>query len=97
VNVRQLLRTVEAAFLAADVAGRATVGAGDLLDEAPPLEAPPLEGARDAGMEPDVLVAEASDEEIRHALAVSGGNVSVAARALGMHRSKLRRRLAKIG
>jgi transcriptional regulator of acetoin/glycerol metabolism len=87
-NVRQLRRTVEAALLAASAEGRTSLVATDLPREAPRAtdEAP----RSDHSPEP-------SDEDVRLALSSAGGNVSVAARALGIHRSRLRRWLAKNG
>ena len=85
-NVRELLRTVEACAVTAEVDGRDQLGAEHLPKEEP-LE---TDGATAAAEEP-------KDEDIRLALQVSAGNVSVAARALGIHRSKLRRWMEKHG
>jgi transcriptional regulator of acetoin/glycerol metabolism len=87
-NVRQLRRTVEAALLAAAAEGRLSLLAADLPREAP-AEASEAATVGD-GPEP-------SDDDVRLALSSAGGNVSVAARALGIHRSRLRRWIAKNG
>jgi transcriptional regulator of acetoin/glycerol metabolism len=87
-NVRQLRRTVEAALLAAAAEGRSSLVATDLPREAPA----DAHAEREAGHTP-----EPSDDDVRLAMSSAGGNVSVAARALGIHRSRLRRWIAKNG
>lgn len=89
-NVRQLLRTVDAAVVAARLAGRTTLTAEDLPVDS--VKSSPA-GSADPG-DPDGAE-DPSDDDIRLALKVSAGNVSVAARALGIHRSKLRRWIEK--
>jgi transcriptional regulator of acetoin/glycerol metabolism len=86
-NVRQLLRTVEAAFVLAEVDG---------CDRVNPDALPEPSGPTGRTNAPIPLAVEPSEEEVRHAMEVSGGNVSMAARALGVHRSKLRRTLGKL-
>lgn len=90
-NVRQLLRTVDAAIVSAQLAGRAALTSEDLPaeEQSPTLGAEEEDDERASGGE------EPSDDDIRLALKVSAGNVSVAARALGIHRSKLRRWIDK--
>jgi transcriptional regulator of acetoin/glycerol metabolism len=87
-NVRQLRRTVEAALLAAAAEGRSSLVATDLPREAPGDTSAEAVAAG---------VPDPSDEDVRLALSSAGGNVSVAARALGLHRSRLRRWIAKNG
>jgi DNA-binding NtrC family response regulator len=90
-NVRQLLRTVDASIVSARLSGRASLMAEDLPPEPSPTRTgPDASGAENTSEEP-------SDDDIRLALKVSGGNVSVAARALGIHRSRLRRWMEKEG
>lgn len=102
-NVRQLLRCADAAFVSAEVAGRAALTADDV-----PMDRESSESDREgrsASADLDAGSARAhgggegtadpSDAEIVEAMRAAGNNVSVAARALGVHRSKLRRRLAK--
>lgn len=92
-NVRQLRRTVVAALVAAELEGRTTVGASDLpLVSANPAPAPAPEPAPEAEA---AIRAQPTDEEIERAVEAAAGNVSVAARALGIHRSKLRRWLER--
>jgi two-component system response regulator RegA len=53
-------------------------------------EAPPIEGSHDAPS-----LARVEWEHINRVLADSGGNISEAARRLGLHRRSLQRKLAK--
>ncbi len=88
-NVRQLLRSVEASLVSAELDGRTALVGADVPDEPPsPSEAPAAGAATTGAPAP-------TDEEVALALKVSGGNVAMAARALGIHRSRLRRWLAK--
>lgn len=82
-NVRQLYAVVRAA--AARVSSDRMLHASDLV--LPDAGLPERAEKRTAP----------SDEEIRLALEAHGGNVSATARALGMHRTQLRRWLAKHG
>jgi transcriptional regulator with PAS, ATPase and Fis domain len=90
-NVRQLLRTVDASIVTARLSGRTSLMAEDLPPEPSPKRAESVAASAENTSE------EPSDDEIRLALKVSGGNVSVAARALGIHRSRLRRWMEKEG
>jgi DNA-binding NtrC family response regulator len=56
-----------------------------------------LPAARAAGHALHQVRAEAEREEIRRALANSGGNVSAAARALGLERTNLHKRIKALG
>ena len=56
-----------------------------------------LPAARAAGHALHQVRAEAEREEIRRALAASGGNVSAAARALGLERTNLHKRMKALG
>jgi len=88
-NVRELLAEVRRAALAARDAGRSDVRAGDLAASAgqpfAPTVAPPAVRVR--GERP-------AAEAVARALADAHGNVTRAARALGLHRNQLRRYLA---
>ncbi|MBN8615790.1 MAG: sigma 54-interacting transcriptional regulator [Deltaproteobacteria bacterium] len=88
-NVRQLRRTVAAALLAAHAEGRTSLVAYDLPAD---LTRPDDETGTDETTDP---TADPTDDDIRIALSSAGGNVSVAARALGIHRSRLRRWITK--
>ncbi len=90
-NVRQLRRSVAAASLAAHAEGRASLLASDVPNDLSPSD----ESIDDA--ETTSNEADPSDEDIRIALASAAGNVSVASRALGIHRSRLRRWITKHG
>jgi len=88
-NVRELLRELRSAAVAAHAQGSTLVqaehlaaGAGSALLQAEQAEEP----AR--GRDVD-------DAAIERALSEHAGNVTAAARALGLHRNQLRRRLAK--
>jgi DNA-binding NtrC family response regulator len=94
-NVRELLREVQRAAQVALLQGSRLVepehlqaGAGERLAAAQ-LDAP-VEPERE-----DALPSRWSDDEIRRTLAEYDGNVRGTARALGMHRSRLRRWLDK--
>src|SRR5690606_563786 len=95
-NVRQLRASIRAAAQRALLAGRVIVGLTDLSEdaglalvgpEAPPAAAGPTDEAPRAS--------ELDPAQILAALRDAGGNVSRAARALGVHRNQLRRWLAK--
>jgi len=90
-NVRELLHEVRAAATAALAAGAAEVRLEHLADDAGQgFGAPADEAARSAPREldKDALVA---------AMTTAGGNVSAAARALGLHRTQLYRLLDRHG
>lgn len=97
-NIRELIGETRRAAHRALAADRVVVDAEDLAESAgvplapAPRPAPgaPVERAREprASTPP-------SDEAIEQALRAHGGNVTGAARALGMHRNQLRRWLAK--
>ncbi len=90
-NVRELSHELRQAAENALGAGRTIVGAGDLDASAGLVltnddhDAAPQHGAKP------------SDERILEVLRREGGNVSAAARALGMHRTQLRRWIARRG
>lgn len=88
-NIRELLAEAKRAAAAAKAAGSKEAQqkhladtAGRALEETAPLEKPKR------GTAPD-------DDAIRRALEAAGGNVTKAARDLGMHRTQLRRWIAK--
>jgi transcriptional regulator of acetoin/glycerol metabolism len=90
-NVRELLGEIRRAAQRARQAERSIVDLEDLAEDAGQrleLLAPP------AAVEAAVA-ATPSDEAIERALAEQAGNVTQAARSLGMHRNQLRRWLAK--
>jgi transcriptional regulator with PAS, ATPase and Fis domain len=90
-NVRELCAEVRRAGHAARTAGRNIVGADDLS---------PSAGAdlHPAARERVVKSADGlGREEVEEALRRAGGKVSAAARALGIHRTQLRRLLEKLG
>jgi transcriptional regulator of acetoin/glycerol metabolism len=80
-NVRELRNSIEHAFVTRD---------GDLLTLA---DFPPEIRSQPVGAEPDVL----EERRILEALGRSKGNRSKAARALGMSRVTLWKRLQKLG
>jgi DNA-binding NtrC family response regulator len=87
-NVRELVREIRQAALRA---GDDRVLRLDALDSqaGAPLTSAPLRSPERHPV--------ASQREVEAALARAGGNISAAARALGMHRTQLRRLLAKLG
>ena len=84
-NVRELLAEVRTAAQKAALAGRTSVGAADLAENAGEALAGP-ERAEGEG---------ASRREVEEALERADGNVSAAARSLGLHRNQLRRLIAR--
>jgi len=87
-NARELRNTVER---------MAILTAGDLLDvESVPIE---IREPRDSGVKSNLREARESAERdhIRRALDESGWNVSSAARALGMERTNLHKRMRALG
>ncbi len=86
-NVRELVGELRRAAMTARADGREVVAAGDLDPEA----GAPLEAHED---KPKTL-ANAEPARIDEALRAAGGNVTAAARALGIHRNQLRRWIAK--
>jgi len=89
-NVRELLREVRGAGHAALAAGERVV----LPEHLAPDAGMPLPTSMPPDDEP-VIAANVDDAAIEQALAAHAGNVTQAARALGLHRNQLRRRLAK--
>jgi len=89
-NVRELIGEVRRAAHRAQRAGREEVDATDLDPEAG------LRLAESAPEEAELPTSEFPDsEQIQRALSETGGNVTRAARQLGLHRNQLRRWLAK--
>ena len=89
-NVRELLGAVRLAAAAAREADREIVRPEDL----PPDAGQPLDGDGTRGASPSPLLDRVTVVE---ALAAAGGVVSVAARALGLHRTQLYRLMEKLG
>ncbi len=85
-NVRELSSAVANAAMGCLAAGRSELTSHDLDVEAGAESVPSHEGT------PRVLP---DDAEVERALAEHAGNVSAAARALGVHRNQLRRWLAR--
>ncbi len=95
-NVRELLHEVTAAGAAAIATGRAEVRLDDLADDAGQA----FVGAADLDAAPAAAAApirELDRDQLVAALAAAGGNVSGAARALGLHRTQLYRLLDRHG
>ena len=84
-NVRELLAEVRTAAQKAALGGRTSVGAADLAERAGEELAGP---ERAEGEGP-------GRREVEEALERAGGNVSAAARSLGVHRNQLRRLIAR--
>ena len=87
-NVRELLRELRSAAVAADAQGSTVVQAEHLSADAGIALA--IESTAEPVRERDI-----DDAAIERALSEHDGNVTAAARALGMHRNQLRRRLDK--
>jgi DNA-binding NtrC family response regulator len=87
-NVRELLRELRSAAVAAEAQGSAIVQAEHLAADAG------IALAAESTSEP-VRERDIDDAAVERALAEHGGNVTAAARALGVHRNQLRRRLDK--
>ena len=92
-NVRELAHEVRSAAQNAIVAGRTLVEVADLE----PSAGAPLGQESQTSPETPAAGPRPSDEQIVEALQREAGNVSRAARALGMHRNQLRRWLARRG
>lgn len=89
-NVRELCAEAKRAAHKAIQAGQAVVGSEHLEERAGTRLKLDAEGAQESKATLD-------DDAIRSALAAESGNVSAAARRLGMHRTQLRRWLEKQG
>jgi transcriptional regulator of acetoin/glycerol metabolism len=90
-NVRELLSEVRRIASAAVARARSSIGASDLgADVGRAFEKEPAQGAEGSRAAPDGAT-------IERALQENGGNVTAAARSLGVHRNQLRRWLAKQG
>mgnify|MGYP001612602711 CR=1 FL=1 len=104
-NVRDLLRETKLALQAAQTATSNAVRAEHLRDhagqphDAAPgaASAPPRERAPAPSPPPGATVAMPSEERVAAALTESGGNVSKAAAALGLHRTQLNRLRKRYG
>jgi len=93
-NVRELKGEIRRAAQRALQAERQIVDVDDLAQEAGQRLQPSVAPAASIEKMPTASAAP-SDEAIEHALAEHGGNVTQAARELGMHRNQLRRWLSK--
>jgi DNA-binding NtrC family response regulator len=88
-NVRELAAEIRAAALSAQASGAARVDAGHLRASAGmPFAAATADAASPS---PAAPLDEARRRDVEDALRRHGGNVTAAARALGMHRNQLRR------
>jgi DNA-binding NtrC family response regulator len=99
-NVRELLAELHTAAITAMTAGSPTVGAQHLSPSAgSALNAASAAPTPAPAAPPDRAQDEAARERARlsAALEQNGGNVSATARALGLHRTQLRRLLARHG
>jgi two-component system nitrogen regulation response regulator GlnG len=90
-NVRQLRNVIESAVLLAD---SETLLPYHLPPELLLAEAPPADADEGAAL---VTLSELERRHIQKVLAVSGGQMNVAADILGIHRNTLRRKLAEYG
>jgi transcriptional regulator of acetoin/glycerol metabolism len=91
-NVRELCHELRQAAQNAVTAGRTVVEAADLAPSAGLALGSPEEAS---GAATSTSAVKPSDEQIVEVLRRESGNVSAAARALGMHRTQLRRWLAR--
>ena len=106
-NLRQLSNALRTAALMAGDADEIDIGhlPEDLFEEVPPAAASvapvPAGHVRDAAHQPSPAAVRSWDETVeealRHALSVHGGNVSAVARALGVSRNTVYRRLKAMG
>jgi transcriptional regulator with PAS, ATPase and Fis domain len=87
-NVRELANTIERLMI---LSPRPTIDVGDLPEN---LRRPKMGGARN---DLPVTLADVERRHIEDVLAGLGGNVSAAARRLGIHRNRLMRRLKQWG
>ncbi|MDB4957159.1 MAG: two component, sigma54 specific, transcriptional regulator, Fis family protein, partial [Myxococcales bacterium] len=94
-NVRELRSTIRLAATTARAANRDIVRAEDLPAEAGQALAPEHDSSDEAAGRP--VPATVDKAAIAAALARAGGVVSVAARALGLHRTQLYRLMDKLG
>jgi transcriptional regulator with PAS, ATPase and Fis domain len=105
-NVRELVHAIRDAATAARGADREVVRvedlplhAGELVHGAAPAPARPTRTTGEVAVPaaPAAPVVERTREDLEAALAAAGGNVSAAARSLGLHRTQLYRMLEKHG
>lgn len=89
-NIRELKNLVERTLL---VTGKNRIGADDLRAQASPAQASPMQPTVPGKMTLDDLEA----QTIRNAIELHNGNLSKAARALGISRTALYRRIEKYG
>lgn len=89
-NIRELKNLVERTLL---VTGKSRIGANDLRAQASPAQASPMQPSLQGKMKLDDLEA----QTIRNAIEQHNGNLSKAARALGISRTALYRRIEKYG
>jgi transcriptional regulator with PAS, ATPase and Fis domain len=92
-NVRELVAAVQLAASTAVAAGRDVVRVEDL----PALAGQPVGSAAQTSVERKPAAIDTSKEAIAAALATANGVISVAARALGLHRTQLYRLMQKYG
>jgi DNA-binding NtrC family response regulator len=91
-NVRELKNIIERALIES---GGQTISTEHLYLMPAPVESTPISATATplASTTSTFNVKEAEEELIRRAMEATGGNVSEAAKRLGMHRSRLYRRL----
>jgi transcriptional regulator of acetoin/glycerol metabolism len=96
-NVPELMRAVADAARAAHAASRDRVRPDDLPSTAGAVAVDESTTSTTTGPRPKVSPAEVDRTAVEAAMSASSGNVSAAARALGLHRTQLYRLLQRFG
>ncbi|MFO0548008.1 MAG: sigma 54-interacting transcriptional regulator [Polyangiaceae bacterium] len=96
-NVRQLLRSLDAAVVHARVRSANILLPTDLQTSSPSILGVEPSGPPSPPRPATVDESPLDDDDVRRALAAESGNVSRAARLLGVHRNRVRRWLEKHG
>ncbi len=98
-NIRELVHAVDAAAVAAVTAGREVVRADDLPAVAAAAAVAPPSATAEPAAEPASVGRRRRPDRaaIEDALRIAAGNVAAAARALGLHRTQLYRRMERLG
>jgi two-component system NtrC family response regulator len=93
-NIRELKNLVERTIL---VSGKEEISADDLRRHAPPAAKSPAALTAAGTLRPDMTLDNVQEQIIRNALNRHNGNLTQAARALGISRTALYRRIEKYG